>query len=193
MAAHTEQEMLTLLQETGAVLDGHFVLSSGKHAGRYIQCAKLLQHPDRAEWVCRALAERAEGIGPIDLVVGPALGGIVVSYELARAFQVRGLFTERWEGKTTLRRGFEIEAGERVLVAEDVVTTGRSTLEVVDLVKANGGEVVGIACIVDRRPAEVELPVPLASVLKLEIPVYEPNDCPLCREGLPVTKPGSRA
>ena len=192
MAAHSEQEVLDLLSKTGAVLDGHFVLSSGKHAGRYIQCAKLLQYPDKAERVCRTLAAKAEGFRPIDLVVGPALGGILVSYELARALGVRSLFTERWEGRTVLRRGFEIEPGERVLIAEDVVTTGRSTLEVVDEVKENDGEVVGIACIVDRRPAGFELPGPLVSALKLEIPIYEPSDCPLCRKGLPVNKLGSR-
>ena len=192
MAARTEQGILDLLQETGAILDGHFILSSGKHAARYIQCAKLLQHPDTTKRVCRTLVKRVKGLRPIDAVVGPALGGIIVSYELARAFGVRGLFTERWEGKTVLRRGFEIASHERVLVAEDVVTTGRSTLEVIDVVKENDGEVIGIACLVDRRPAGIELPYPIISAVKLEIAAYDPTDCPLCQTGIPAVKPGSR-
>jgi orotate phosphoribosyltransferase len=191
--AHTEQEILDLLRETGAILDGHFILSSGKHAARYIQCAKLLQHPDIAERVCRTLAKRVEGLGPIDVVIGPALGGIIVAYELAEQLGVRGLFTERWEGETVLRRGFEIANGERVLIAEDVVTTGRSTLEVVDVVKENSGEVIGIACIVDRLPESAKLPYPLISALKLKIAAYDPTGCPLCRTGIPAVKPGSRA
>jgi len=190
--AHTEQEILDLLRETGAVLNGHFILSSGKHAARYIQCAKLLQHPDIAERVCRTLAKRVKGLKPIDVVVGPALGGIIIAYELAEQLGVRGLFTERWEGKTALRRGFEIASHERVLIAEDVVTTGRSTLEVVDVVKESGGEVIGISCIVDRRPAGIELPYPIISAVKLEVAAYDPTDCPLCQTGIPAVKPGSR-
>ncbi len=192
MAASTEQEVLQALQTTGAVLDGHFILSSGKHAGRYVQCARLLQHPDLAHRVCQLLGERAQSFGAVDAVVGPALGGIVVAYELARALGVRGLFTERQNGQMTLRRGFKIEESERILIAEDVVTTGGSSLEVANVLTKCGATILGIACIVDRRPEDTELPLPLISALRLEIDAFEPEDCPLCRQGIPAVKPGSR-
>ena len=192
MAAPTEREVLQALQTTGAVLDGHFILSSGKHAGRYVQCARLLQHPDLAQRVCQLLGERAHACGPIDAVVGPAMGGIIVAYELARALRIRGLFTERQNGQMTLRRGFEIEESERVLIAEDVVTTGGSSLEVANVLTKCGATILGIACIVDRRPEDTELPLPLISALRLEIDAFEPEVCPLCRQGIPAVKPGSR-
>jgi len=192
VAASTEQEVLQALQTTGAVLDGHFILSSGKHAGRYVQCARLLQHPDLAHRVCQLLGERAQSFGAVDAVVGPALGGIVVAYELARALGVRGLFTERQNGQMTLRRGFKIEESERILIAEDVVTTGGSSLEVANVLTKCGATILGIACIVDRRPEDTELPLPLISALRLEIDAFEPEDCPLCRQGIPAVKPGSR-
>lgn len=192
MAAPTESEVLEALQTTGAILDGHFILSSGKHAGRYIQCARLLQHPDLAHRVCQLLGARAQSFGPIDAVVGPALGGIIVAYELARVLGVRGLFTERREGQMTLRRGFEIKAGERVLIAEDVVTTGRSSLEVADALTKVEVAILGIACIVDRTLNPGDLPFPVISAVRLEIDAFDPEDCPLCRKGLPAAKPGSR-
>lgn len=192
MAAFTEQEVLQALQTTGAVLDGHFILSSGKHAGRYVQCARLLQHPDLAQRVCQLLGERAHACGPIDAVVGPAMGGIVVAYELARVLGVRGPFTERQNGQMTLRRGFEIKEGERVLIAEDVVTTGGSSLEVANVLTKYGATILGIACIVDRRPKDTELPLSLVSTIRLEIDAFEPEVCPLCRQGIPAVKPGSR-
>ena len=192
MAALTEREMLEMLQVTGAVLDGHFILSSGKHTGCYIQCARLFQYPDRAQRICSLLAERVRSLQPIDAVVGPALGGILVAYELARTLGVRGLFTERQDNVMALRRGFEIKAGERVLIAEDVVTTGRSSLEVADVLTRCAAEIVGIVCIVDRRSKPEPLPFPLISAARLEIDTFEPNDCPLCRRGIPAVKPGSR-
>lgn len=192
MAAPTEREVLEALQTTDAVLDGHFILSSGKHAARYIQCARLLQHPDLAERVCQLLGERAQACGPIDAVVGPAMGGIVVAYELARVLGVRGLFTERQDGQMTLRRGFEISAGERVLIAEDVITTGRSSLEVADVLTKIDATILGIACIVDRTLGVGDLPFPVISAVRLEIDAFEPEDCPLCQKGLPAVKPGSR-
>lgn len=192
MAAPTEREVLEALQTTGAVLDGHFILSSGKHAERYIQCARLLQHPDLANRVCQLLGTRVQSFGPIDAIVGPALGGIIVAYELARVLGVRGLFTERQDGQMALRRGFEIEAGERVLIAEDVVTTGRSSLEVADVLAKANTTILGIACIVDRTLNVGDLPFPLISAVRLEIDAFEPEDCPLCRKGLPAVKPGSR-
>lgn len=191
MAALTEREILELFRKTGAILEGHFLLSSGLHSPKYVQCARLLQHPALAERVCRTLAARAAALGPIDVVVGPALGGVIVAHELARALGVRGMFAEREAGKMTLRRGFEIVPSERVLVAEDVVTTGRSSLEVAELVTALGGTVVGAACLVDRRLGG-ELPFSLVSLVKLAIEAFPPEECPLCRQGLPYTKPGSR-
>ena len=192
MAASTEREVLEALETTGAVLDGHFVLSSGKHAGRYIQCARLLQHPDLAHRVCQLLGARVQPMGPIDAVVGPALGGVIVAYELARVLGVRGLFTERQDGQMTLRRGFEIKAGERILIAEDVVTTGRSFLEVADVLAKANATILGIACIVDRTTDVGDLPFPVISAVRLEIDAFDPQDCPLCRKGLPAVKPGSR-
>jgi len=188
----TEREVLDALLRTGAVLDGHFILSSGKHASRYIQCARLLQYPDRAHQVCQLLAKRARSLGPIDAVVGPALGGILIAYELARVLGVRGLFTERRDGQMTLRRGFEVAAGERVLIAEDVVTTSRSSLEVAQVLMEYDAAILGIACIVDRTLNVGDLTFPLISAVRLEIDAFEPNDCPLCRQGLPAVKPGSR-
>ncbi len=190
----SNKEVEELLISVEAVLDGHFLLSSGKHAPRYVQCAKLLQHPELAEWVAKSLAERSEEFGKIDAVVGPALGGIVVSYEIARALRVRGMFSERdAEGNMTLRRGFEIAAGERILIVEDVVTTGGSSLEVARLVKEHGGVAVGIACIVDRRPEGTELPLSVIGAVRMQIPVYAPGNCPLCRRGIPYVKPGSKS
>jgi len=188
----TEAELWGLFETTGAVLKGHFLLSSGLHSPVYIQCAKLLQHPDLAERVCRALAGKVRGLGPVQAVVGPALGGIVVAYELARALGVRGMFAERDNGRMCLRRGFEVSPGERVLIAEDVVTTGRSSLEVAEVVRAAGGNPVGIACLVDRRPDATEPKLPVISLLRIELETFSPEECPLCREGIPLVKPGSR-
>lgn len=188
----TAEKVIELLRATEALLDGHFILSSGLHSSRYIQCARLLQYPEHAEWVGRALAEAVRDLGPVDAVVGPALGGILVAHELGRALRVRAMFAEREDGSLRLRRGFFIGRGEHVLVAEDVVTTGRSIQEVAEVVQAHGAVVVGAACIVDRRPPEAELPFPLIALVRLTIEVYPPNDCPLCRRGIPAVKPGSR-
>ena len=188
----TEGEILELFQRTGAILEGHFILSSGLHSPKYIQCARLLQHPNLATRACRALAERIPALGKPDVVIGPALGGVIVAYELARALGVRRMFTERKEGKMALRRGFEIAPGEDVLIAEDVVTTGRSSLEVAEVVRAAGGNPVGIACLVDRRPDATEPKLPVISLLRIELETFSPEECPLCREGVPLVKPGSR-
>ena len=201
----SEVMMTEYLREAGALLEGHFRLSSGNHAARYVQCARLLEDPRRAERVCSLLAENIRQAEPdiersrhmdagaaIDGVIGPAIGGILVAYELARALGVRALFTERVDGVMTLRRGFSLSPGQRVWIAEDVVTTGRSSLEVADVVTANGAEVIGIACIVDRRPARVSLPFPIVSALKMEIEIFAPEACPLCAQGIAIAKPGSR-
>ena len=188
----SDRKVLEILRSTGAMMDGHFLLSSGKHSASYIQCAKLFQFPGLAQQVCSGLVERSRRLGHIDAVVGPALGGIIIAYELVRALDVRGMFTEREDGEMVLRRGFKIEPGERILIAEDVVTTGRTSLEVARVVRACGGEVAGVACVVDRMPEDKEVSLPLISATKMQIELYEPDDCPLCRQGIPLVKPGSR-
>lgn len=186
-----DARVLDLLRETGALLEGHFLLSSGLHSEHYFQCARLLQHPDRAAEVGRLLGDACRPFKP-QLVVAPALGGIIVAHEVGRALSTRALFAERVEGTLQFRRGFTIERGERVLVVEDVVTTGRSTMETVEAVGKCGGEVVGLGAIVDRSGG-LDLPHPFESLLGLRTPAFEPRDCPLCLEGSrPLVKPGSR-
>lgn len=181
--------VLDILSEVGALLQGHFLLTSGKHSNRYCQCAKLLMYPDKAGEVLSVVAEKVKDID-FDIVVGPAMGGIIVAYELGRQLKKPAIFTERENGEMTLRRGFEIKKGQRVLITEDVVTTAKSSIEVAELIKALGGEVVGIASIVDRTNSEIDYP--LYSAAKLQIETYDKEDCPLCREGTACVKPGSR-
>ena len=191
MALHDEP-ILEVFREAGALLEGHFLLSSGLHSPKYLQCALVLEDPARAERLCRQLV-RAFSDDRIECVVGPALGGILVAYELARALGTRSLFTERQDGKMTLRRGFALRPGERVLLAEDVVTTGGSLREVQDLVRAAGAEVVAVAALVDRTSGrDPGFGIPLASLLKMDVPTYPPESCPLCEADQPVVKPGSR-
>lgn len=178
------------LKQSGALLEGHFLLSSGRHSNRYCQCAKLLQYPDRAERVLAIVAEKVKGLG-IDIVVGPAMGGIIVAYELGRQLGVPAIFTERENGTMSLRRGFEIRPGQKVLITEDVVTTGKSSLETIAVLQEMGAEIVGIACIVNRSASD--LPYPLFEAVKLDIESWEAENCPLCQEGIPYIKPGSRA
>lgn len=178
-----------ILKETGALLEGHFLLSSGKHSNRYAQNAKLLQYPDKACEVLKVVAEQLKDV-EIDVVCGPAMGGIIVAYELGRQLGKPAIFTERENNVMTLRRGFEIEKGAKILITEDVVTTGKSSLETAKVLTELGGEVIGIACIVDRRVNEIEYP--LYAAMKLEIDAYDPDDCPLCKAGIPLVKPGSR-
>lgn len=183
--------VLRLLKRTEALLEGHFLLSSGLHSDRYFQCARLLQHPRRAARVGRALAALCRPLGA-QLVVSPALGGVVIGHEVGRALGTRAIFTEREQGIMRLRRGFTIVPGERVLVVEDVVTTGKSTLEAATAVAGAGGVVVGLASIVDRSGG-VAFPYPFRSLLQLKVATYQPGECPLCLEGrLPAVKPGSR-
>lgn len=184
-----EKDILDILVEVGALLNGHFLLSSGRHSSRYCQCAKLLMYPDKAEQVLEVVADKVKNL-EFDLAVGPAMGGIVAAYELARQLKKPAIFTERVDGKMTFRRGFEILPGQRVLIVEDVVTTAKSSMEVAEVIKELGGEVVGIACIVDRSSGSTNYPI--YSAVKLEIETYEKEECPLCREGLPCVKPGSR-
>ncbi|MEW6744227.1 MAG: orotate phosphoribosyltransferase [Planctomycetota bacterium] len=186
-------ELQALLQESRALLQGHFVLSSGKHSDRYIQCALLLQHPARAGLVGAAIGGvwRDEAV---DVVMGPALGGIVVAHEVARFLGTRAIFAERDGGQMKLRRGFSVEHGERVLLVEDVVTTGGSVLEIARLVPGEA-EVVGASAIVDRRrdrESAGRLPWPFRALVQIDAIAWEPDECPLCRRGLPTEKPGSR-
>jgi orotate phosphoribosyltransferase len=178
------------LKQSGALLEGHFLLSSGRHSNRYCQCAKLLQYPDRAAKVLAVVVEKLKDV-QVDIVVGPAMGGIIVAYELGRQLGVPAIFTEREEGKMTLRRGFEIHKGQKVLITEDVVTTGKSSLETIEVLHELGAEIVGIACLVNRSTGT--LPYPLFDAVRLDIESWDPADCPLCKEGIPYVKPGSRA
>jgi len=183
--------VLGILRECGSLLDGHFLLSSGKHSDRYCQCAKLLQYPDRAQKVLAEVAAQVRELGA-ELVAGPAMGGIIVAYELARQLGVPGIFTERADNVMTLRRGFAVEPGARVLIAEDVVTTGKSTLETVRVLEEQGARIIGLCCIVDRRAPGVELPFPIYSATELAVQTFEADACPICGTGVPLVKPGSR-
>jgi orotate phosphoribosyltransferase len=186
-----EQEILKLFRQTGALLSGHFRLSSGLHSGNYFQCALLLQNPDIAEKMCKQLAGYFKDDKPTR-VVAPALGGVIVSYETARVLGVKSLFTERVEGKMTLKRGFELKKEDRVLVMEDVITTGLSTNEVLEVVRSTGASIIGVGCIVDRSGKTLDFGVNLKSLVRLDFPTYRQEDCPLCKKGVEITKPGSR-
>jgi len=183
--------LLSLFKKTGALLEGHFQLTSGLHSSRYLQCALVLQYPEHAESVGSALARRFSD-HQIEAVVAPAIGGIIVAHETARALCVRALFTEREGDLMTLRRGFQLNQGERVLVVEDVVTTGGSTRETIEAVTRAGGLVVGAGSMVDRSGGAAQVGVPRESLLTLEVPAYHPSECPLCNDGTPAIKPGSR-
>jgi len=178
------------LKRVGALLEGHFQLTSGLHSDRYVQCAKLLSHPLEAEAVSRALAERFSDV-KVDIVLGPALGGVIVAHEVARALGTPCLFTERKEGEMQLRRGFEIPRDAQVLVVEDVVTTGGSVKEVLELVREAGGQIVGVGSIVQRAPSS-PFDVRYESLLALQVTAWDPSECPLCAEGTSAVKPGSR-
>ena len=186
-----EIDILNLFKETGALLSGHFRLSSGLHSGNYFQCALLLQNPDIAEKICQQLAGYFKDDKPT-CVVAPALGGIIVSYETARSLGVKSLFAERVEGKMTLRRGFELKKEDRVLVVEDVITTGLSTSEVLEAVKSIGAKIIGVGCIVDRSGKILDFGVKLKSLVRLNFLTYKPEECPLCKNGIEIKKPGSR-
>lgn len=184
------EEVRKAFIEKGALLEGHFQLSSGLHSPNYMQCALLLAHPGIAEKLGAALARLAPETP--DLIVSPAMGGLIIGQEVARGLGVRHYFMERVEGKLTLRRGFSLHKGERFIVVEDVVTTGKSSQEVIDAAAACGAKALGVLSIVDRTQGRSGLSVPLKSLLQMSIPSHAPEDCPLCRQGLPVVKPGSR-
>jgi orotate phosphoribosyltransferase len=184
-------EVMERFRRTGALLEGHFVLTSGLHSDRYLQCALVLQHPPEAEAFGRAIGEhfRHEGI---ETVAAPAIGGIVIGYEVAHALGARAIWTEREAGRMTLRRGFSVRAGETVLVVEDVITTGGSTRETIDTLRAAGARVVAAASIIDRSGGRADVSVPRLALATLEVPAHAPTACPLCAQGIPAVKPGSR-
>jgi orotate phosphoribosyltransferase len=191
-----DEALLEAFRKYSALLEGHFILSSGLHSDRYIQCALVLQHPRMAEFLCKALAEKLEQLKP-KVVAAPALGGVIVAHEVARALGVgvRAVFTERDPARRdvmTLRRGFRFEPGEPTIVVEDVITTGGSTIETIAAVEQAGARVVGVGALVDRSGGKAEFHLPKASLITLEVQNYDPANCPLCKAGIPAVKPGSR-
>jgi orotate phosphoribosyltransferase len=188
-----EQEVLQIYENSGALLNGHFVLSSGRHSGRYLQSALVLMHPAHAERLGRELAAKVDAQA-VDLVVSPALGGLIIGHEVARALGRPFIFTERKEGQMQLRRGFVVSKGARALVVEDVITTGGSVRECMQVVREHGGAPFQVLAVVDRAPAATDrFDVPFDTLIKLDVPTYAADDCPLCRAGLlPPVKPGSR-
>ena len=188
----TSDPVLDRFRRVGALLEGHFRLTSGLHSPGYLQCALVLQHPREAEACGAAIAGRVRALGA-QAVLSPALGGIVIGQEVARALDVRAIFAERQDGKLSLRRGFTLSPGEKVLVVEDVVTTGGSTQETIEVARAAGAQVVGAAAIIDRSGGQQKIDVPFHALATVALPTYDPAVCPLCAAGQPVVKPGSRA
>lgn len=182
-----------IFEKVQAIQKGHFVLTSGNHSDTYIQCARILERPDITSKLCKELIKPWQNKN-IDIVIGPALGGIILSYELSRLLKSKAMYLERVEGNLTLRRGFAIDADAQVIVAEDVITTGGSVKEVIDVIEKHKGKVIGIISLVDRRPEKTEglLGVEFNSIIKVTPPIYQPDKCPLCQKGIPTEKPGSR-
>ena len=179
-----------LFVDNGALLKGHFLLSSGLHSDRYLQCALVLAQPGAAEQLGKALA--AKSAAKPDLVLSPAMGGLMIGHEVARAFGVRHYFTERVDGVVQLRRGFALKPGEKVIVVEDVVTTGKSTKEVFEVIRASGANVIGALSIIDRTDGALDLQAPYSALWKVSIKAWKAGECPLCKTGIPAIKPGSR-
>jgi orotate phosphoribosyltransferase len=192
----TGDALVELMRASGALLEGHFLLSSGLHSPFYLQCARLLMEPRRAERVCAALHAKIRAALPalaFDVIVSPALGGVILGYELARQFGLPALFTERVDGRFALRRGFALAPGARVLIAEDVITTGLSTRECMACVRAEGGTILAAACLIDRSGGSARLEVPLVALAELDLPVYPADRLPPALAALPASKPGSRS
>lgn len=181
------------LEASEAVLRGHFILSSGRRSETYLQCARLLMYPERASRCCDALSKLVKSRLPKpDVIISPAMGGVVVGYEMARHMNVPAMFCERVDGVFAIRRGFSIEPGSKVLVVEDVVTTGKSSREAIECIEKAGGEVIGEACLIDRSGGSPNIGVPLVSLMELDIPTYSPDDLPEHMQRIPAIKPGSR-
>ena len=188
----TKERILEIFKEAGVLLEGHFLLTSGKHSNQYLQCAKIFRHTRYSEELCVALAAKFAD-QKIDVVIGPAMGAVQMAYEVSRQIGCENFFAEREDGKMTLRRGFAVQPGIRCLLVEDVVTTGGSVKEVAELVRQAGGVVVGVGSIVDRSAGRVDFGVPFESVIQMDVQAWEPENCPLCKAGAPAAiKPGSR-
>lgn len=187
----TEEKIVEIFKNTGTFMDGHFRLTSGLHSGLYVEKFRVLEHPKYTEILCKEIADRYKNDG-VTLVVGPAIGGVIIAYETARALGVRSIFCEREDGKLTLRRGFHISPEDKVLVVEDIVTTGGSVKEVLAVVEEAGAEIVGVGLLVDRSGGKVTLGYRTEALLTMQVTTYQPDDCPLCQEGKPIVKPGSR-
>ncbi len=187
----SDQSVLKLFQDTQALLQGHFLLTSGRHSAQYFQCAKVLQYPAYTTRLCEIIAEKFKTI-EFDTVIAPAMGGIIVGQEVARLLNKRSIFAEREDKKLVLRRGFTLSPGERVLVCEDVVTTGGSVFETLEIVTSSEATIVGVGYIVDRSNGTVDFGVPSVSTLQLSVVSFMPDECPMCKEGSPLVKPGSR-
>jgi len=187
------EEVMKKFEQAGAIQKGHFKLTSGVHSDTYIQCAQVMQHPEFMYNLCSELGKKFRG-DDIDVIVGPAIGGIIMAHVMARVLGpwVRAIFTERENGNMTLRRSFEIKEGEKVLVVEDVTTTGSSVREVMDIVKSRQGKVVGVGVLIDRSGGEVDFGIKTEKLLTVDIKTYLPEECPLCKKGIPAAKPGSR-
>ena len=188
------KKSLNILKKTDALLEGHFVLSSGLHSSKYIQCAKLLSFPDKAQSICKSLANKIKkNFKKIDLILAPAMGGVVIGYEIGRLLKIETIFCERVNGKFTLRRGFSIKKNSKVLIIEDVITTGKSSLECVQLIKKSKASLVGFASIIDRSTKKtLKIKQKIISHLKIDVPTYKPNQLPKELKVIPETKPGSR-
>ncbi len=187
----TREEIIAMLKEAQVLLEGHFLLTSGRHSDKYMQCAKIFQDAKYSVPLCAELAKQFKGDN-IEVVIGPAIGAIQMAYEVGRQLGVKNIFAERENGEMTLRRGFTIEEGQRVLIVEDVVTTGGSVKEVAKLVKDAGGVIVGIGSIVDRTGGKIDFGYPYKSAFSMDITSYEADECPICKTGVPLVKPGSR-
>jgi orotate phosphoribosyltransferase len=188
------KKSLNILKKTDALLEGHFVLSSGLHSSKYIQCAKLLSFPDKAQSICKSLANKIKkNFKKIDLILAPAMGGVVIGYEIGKLLKIETIFCERVNGIFTLRRGFSIKKNSKVLIIEDVITTGKSSLECVQLIKKSKASLVGFASIIDRSTKKtLKIKQKIISHLKIDVPTYKPNQLPKELKVIPVTKPGSR-
>jgi orotate phosphoribosyltransferase len=181
-----QAELSALLREVGALMDGHFLLSSGRHSPAYVEKFRLLQHPPQTERLCRLIADRFRDDRP-ELVAGPTTGGLILSYEVARLLGLRGIFAEKADGGRAFQRGFEVRPGERTLIVDDVLTTGGSIREVIEAVRRAGGAAIGVAVLVDRSGGRTDFGLPFFACLELDLPTYEEGACPLCADGVPLT------
>ncbi|HZK34510.1 MAG TPA: orotate phosphoribosyltransferase [Bacillota bacterium] len=186
----TREQIIDYMKKIGVLKQGHFKLTSGLHSQQYMQCAAVFEQPKHAGVLVSVLKEKLPT--KVDTVVAPAIGGICMGYELAASLGCRSIFAERQNSEMTLRRGFQLKAGEKVLIAEDVVTTGGSVKEVLEIVKVAGCELIGVACLVDRSNGKADFGIPFYSLLEMEVATYQPEACPLCQQGIGIDKPGSR-